>query len=626
MNLARKLLAITVLVSVVAIGAITAATWHAASEAQHGLLRQRVVDDVNREARMLQGSIAMIASDLAVLAEGGAAGVAGEYSGPSVDNLQFLADQMDALMRKRPAYVEIRTVLRGLGAPRIVISRRNDDVVRTMVDPPTTAAGLDALLTERQGLRSPDQRFGPAQGDVSANARREVFLRVPVQDKAGSVVGAVAISADLQRVVGELGRPADDIGFWVADASGRLLHRSEAGSTPGDGEASRASVVDRFALREVWGAWLKSQEPEARLDSDTHGRFVVLRRVVIGNQGGADGETLVVGGVASYAALDAGATAFRDRVLKVVVGVGLLMVAALALAAGILVRPIEALTAAANRIAAGEPGVTAPIGRNDEIGILARAMVRMAEELRKAGKSSEQAAMGRMASMIAHDLRNALSSVKMNLQILEDHHRREGRERADNCAIALDQVRYMEVILHDMLAFARPGTVELDWVDVGEVLRTAAISLLPEQQLKSISLDMQGDHKLPTVLADRNKLLQLFQNLLENAIQASPDCGAVEVQARPLLHASRPAVEVRIRDHGPGFTAAAAAKAFEPFFTTKAKGTGLGLAIVQRIVRQHGGEITLATANGGGGAATVVLPLTPEEWESPRSGGSDQPG
>lgn len=619
MSLARQLLAVTVLIAVLAIAAIMAATWNAASEAQHGQLRQRVADDVSREARMLEGSLAMIVSDMGMLAEGGAAGLAGEYSGPSIDNLQILVDQVNALMRKRPAYGEVRVELQGAGAPRTLLSRRLDDNVWTMVDPPTSGAGSDALLRERQGLRNVGGRWGedpPADAAEAATrgiVPRAVFLRMPVKDRGGALIGAVAISADFGRLVGNLGRPQDDIGFWVSDAAGRFLHRSEPASGE-TGAALQANAVDRYGLREVWGDWLKGGEAQKRVDVASRSQIVVLHRVAVGEPGGqGDGEYLVVGGAAPYAALDAGASAFRNRVAFAVLVVGLLMVSSLALATGLLVRPIETLTGVANRIAAGEPGVAAPVARRDEIGILARAMVRMADELRKAGKTSEQAALGRMASMIAHDLRNALSSVKMNLQILDNFHRQAGQVQADHCEIALDQIRYMEVILQDMLAFARPGSVELDWTDMGEVLRTAAISLLPEQQRRSVSLELRGDRKLPTVLGDRNKLLQVFQNLFENALHASPEGAVVEVDAEPVLHESRPAVEVRIRDRGPGIAPEAEAKAFEPFFTTKAKGTGLGLAIVQRIVRQHGGEVALATADGGGALARVLLPVTPAE-------------
>lgn len=622
MSLARKLLAVTVLIAVLAIAAIMGATWNAASEAQHGLLRQRVADDVSREARMLESSLAMIVSDMGMLAEGGAAGLAGEYSGPSIDNLQILVDQVNALMRKRPAYDEIRVELQGVGAPRTLISRRLDDTVRTMVDPPTSGAGFDVLLRERQGLRNSNGLWGgeasAANGDTTGRGvlPRAVFLRAPVKDRSGAVIGAVAITADFGRLVGTLARPQDDIQFWVSDATGRFLHRS--GPAGGEaGPAPQANAVDRYGLRDVWGDWLKGSDPQRQVDQPSRAQIVVLNRVAVGEPGGqVDGEFLVVGGSASFAALDAGATAFRNRVAFAVLVVGVLMVFSLALATGLLVQPIEALTGVANRIAAGEPGVAAPVARQDEIGILARAMVRMADELRKAGKTSEQAALGRMASMIAHDLRNALSSVKMNLQILDNHHRQTGEAEAGNCEIALDQVRYMEVILQDMLAFARPGSVELDWTDIGEVLRTAAISLLPEQQRRSVTLELRGDGKLPTVLGDRNKLLQVFQNLLENAIHASSEGAVVEVDAEPLLHDSRPAVQVRIRDHGPGMAPDAEAKAFEPFFTTKAKGTGLGLAIVQRIVRQHSGEVGLASADGGGAVATVVLPVTPAEPET----------
>lgn len=228
--------------------------------------------------------------------------------------------------------------------------------------------------------------------------------------------------------------------------------------------------------------------------------------------------------------------------------------------------------------------------------------------------------------MIAHDLRNALSSIKMNLKILYTHHRGEGDDYSDGCEIALEQVRYMENILNDMLAFARPDSMELDWVNLGDTIRTATVSLLPDVTRKSINIETGSDDKLPTVLGDRNKLLQIFQNVLDNAIQAAPEGGHVSIEARPLLHGSQPAVEIKIVDDGAGIPAEVADKIFEPFFTTRARGTGLGLAIVQRIVKQHGGQVHLGPAPGGGTVATIVLPLTPTAWDQePASAPEENP-
>jgi signal transduction histidine kinase len=288
------------------------------------------------------------------------------------------------------------------------------------------------------------------------------------------------------------------------------------------------------------------------------------------------------------------------------------MVLTLFVSTGRLLRPIDVLTKAANRIASGDQNIVIPTNNNDEIGTLSRAMMRMAEQLRLAGKNSEQSAMGQMASMIAHDLRNALSSVKMNLQILDEHHRKEGDMQIENCEIALGQVRYMETILNDMLTYARPGTAEFDWVDLGDTLRAASVSLLPEITRKSVEVRMEGEEKLPTIMADRNKLLQLFQNVLGNAIYAVPEWGLIIIRTRCLLHESQPSVEIRFEDDGPGISPQIADKVFDPFFTTSSRGTGLGLAIVQRIVAQHGGQVYLDSERDHGTTVVVVLPLTQE--------------
>lgn len=122
----------------------------------------------------------------------------------------------------------------------------------------------------------------------------------------------------------------------------------------------------------------------------------------------------------------------------------------------------------------------------------------------------------------------------MNLQILDSHHhRQEGDGQTESCEIALGQVRYMEIILNDMLTFARPGSAEFDWVDLGDTLRTASVSLLAEATQKSIDLRMEGEEKLPTVMADRNKLFQLFQNILGNAVHTVPEWGHNDPDALP---------------------------------------------------------------------------------------------
>lgn len=634
MKIAKKILAITFLISSVAIAGIAALTLTVATDALHDLLRRSLSDSVSREARILQNSVDMVKSDMALLAEGGASSVSAEYSGPNADNLQMLSDQLDAMMRKRTAYAQVQVILKGAaGGPRILRSTRWEDAVRTMIDPPTLNPSHEAVLRERQGLRSPDVMAGPFQRQMQGRAGRPagkqvLYFTSPVAAKDGGILGAVSVAVDFDRLVGGIGRPQDDMVFAVADRTGRYLYRSgqeQHAAEPG----VMTSVVDEFRLRDRWGTWLVRGDPHLQFELPDRSMVVDLRRILLADAvRGAEAEILVVGGAASYAGVEMKAAKFRSQLAVAVLGVGALMVLALAFATAHLIRPIDELTKVANRIAAGDRDVVAPTQHRDEIGVLARAMMRMADELRKAAKNAEQAAMGRMATMIAHDLRNALSSVKMNLQILYTHHRDEGDDYGEGCEIALEQVRYMENILNDMLAFARPDSLELDWVDLGETINTAALSLLPDITRKSIEIKTASDHKLPTVLGDRNKLLQVFQNVLDNAVQAVPEGGHVSIEARSLLHESQPAVEIRVVDDGAGIAAEVADKVFEPFFTTRARGTGLGLAIVQRIVKQHGGQVNLAPAPGRGAVATIILPLTPASWNdepAPTPGTANSP-
>ncbi len=622
MKIANKILAITFLISGIAIAGIAGLTLDAASEALRDLSRRRLFDNVSREARIIQSSVDMVRSDIAMLGEGGTLGVLAEAPPmPSSEDLQMLGDQIDAMMRKRPAYAQTKVILAGAAGPRVVRSARIGDNVRTFLDLPVINPRHQEILKEPQGLRGGEVLFvAPSrldQQDGEQIARRMLFFSSPVFTKNGTVAGAVSVAVDFETLVRGMGRPYDDIDYFVTDRAGQYLFRSVSDAEKPIRRAS-ASLLDDLNLYERWSTWLARDNGHLLDELAGQGMAIALQRIEL-LPGARNGERqmLIVGGIVSAADTEMKVGMFRNRLMIAVTGVGALMALALLLATAYLTRPIGQLTEAANRIAAGERDVVAPTQQRDEIGVLARAMMRMAEALRNAAQHGEQAALGRMATMVAHDLRNALSSVKMNLKILYAHHREADNERLDSCEIALDQVRYMENILNDMLAYARPDRLELDWLDLGDIIHTAVVSHLPDITSKSVNVETGGAEKLPTLQGDRNKLLQVFQNIIDNAVQAAPEGGRILISVRPLLFDSRPAVEIRIVDNGVGVPPDIADKIFEPFFTTRARGTGLGLAIVQRIVKQHGGTVSLASAPEGGTVATVTLPLTPPVQDIP---------
>jgi len=235
---------------------------------------------------------------------------------------------------------------------------------------------------------------------------------------------------------------------------------------------------------------------------------------------------------------------------------------------------------------------------------------------RKLAKTEALAAMGRMASMIAHDLRNPLSSVKMTLQILSKQKSNRDSAKADELrAISLEQIRYMEEILSDMLTYSRPDALKPEWLTVEKIMDMAIG--LAQRKIDEMGVELITNYQpgLPTLHADPTKLRQIFSNLLVNAAQATENCEKLEVTIDVMLDlgCTGTGIRIEIRDSGCGITAEDQERLFEPFFTTRAQGTGLGLAIVKRMVEQHQGSIELPTTpktiNRPNNEAMETLPL-----------------
>lgn len=219
------------------------------------------------------------------------------------------------------------------------------------------------------------------------------------------------------------------------------------------------------------------------------------------------------------------------------------------------------------------------------------------------------AAMGRMASMIAHDLRNPLSSVKMGVQILGKH-AAGNAEAGELQQIALEQIRYMEEILSDMLSYSRPDALKPEWIDIGKLLQTAVG--ISQRRIDQLGVDLLMDIQpgLPTFQGDITKLRQVFSNLIVNAAQATVEQPRPRVGIRAMLQLGPDGtgIQVEVLDNGSGIDPEVRNKMFEPFFTTNSKGTGLGLAIVKRILDQHHADIILEDLEPQGTCAIVVLP------------------
>jgi len=237
----------------------------------------------------------------------------------------------------------------------------------------------------------------------------------------------------------------------------------------------------------------------------------------------------------------------------------------------------------------------------------------VAARTREIAETEGLTAMGRMASMIAHDLRNALSTVKMNLQILSRRHSANEDVEGEHCRMGLDQVHYMEEIMKDMLNFARPEKLRSDWHDIDELIDDALVAVTHTAKARSVEVIHPRNRRLPMVYCDRLRMTEVLHNLADNALKSMPNGGTLEFDTHLLMDAPGMLLQVRLRDTGSGIPAAELEQVFEPFFTTRAKGTGLGLAIAKRIITQHGGTILIESVVDEGTTVTFTLPTSAEE-------------
>jgi signal transduction histidine kinase len=186
-------------------------------------------------------------------------------------------------------------------------------------------------------------------------------------------------------------------------------------------------------------------------------------------------------------------------------------------------------------------------------------------------------------------------------------------ENAEFLQIIVEEANRLNNVVTRFLDYARaerPGREGADKVDLNNVVRKT-IQLLQKEHLPKLDLRVRTDEQLPMVAGDPESLLQVFLNLGQNAVQAMPDGGVLEVlttrRRRSRLGYGQ-FCEVRFRDTGIGIPRDRLKKLFIPFYTTKQKGTGLGLAISHRIINQHGGTIEVRSTIGQGSTFSVFLP------------------
>ena len=311
----------------------------------------------------------------------------------------------------------------------------------------------------------------------------------------------------------------------------------------------------------------------------------------------------------------------ETRLMLLLIGsVGLLIgVLGALLLAKRITGPLKKLVEATVKISKGHFSQRINITSQDEIGNLARSFNKMSRQLLQARKKEETAnqkliqaeklaSIGRISAGIAHEIRNPLTSVKLNIQKLMQSDNLNEVEK-EHLNISQEGIKYMEKSIKDLLDFTRASELELARFSIEQILEESVKTLADSLALKKVTLKKNFQDELPQVLVDGDKLRQVFLNILRNAYEAVDEGGEITISLSLLKERSRKIIKVVMSDNGCGIPDKERDVIFELFYTTKTTGIGLGLAIARKIVEQHNGSIQLSENAKKGTSFEILIPV-----------------
>ncbi|MCB9708941.1 MAG: HAMP domain-containing protein [Myxococcales bacterium] len=285
-----------------------------------------------------------------------------------------------------------------------------------------------------------------------------------------------------------------------------------------------------------------------------------------------------------------------------------------------LLAPLPSLQQRVEAVTQGDLKRHAQPSRDDELGRLAANFEQMVDTLAKRSASlkvatekliqNEQlAAIGRISAQVTHEVRNPLSSIGLNVELLEEELSQINKTTETHALLAAirKEIDRLAQITEKYLSLKRLPDPRLELEDVGEVVRAVVAFLEPELDAANLTLSIDLD-PAPRILIDEGQLRQALLNLVRNCKEAMPRGGRIWLSVRQ----AEDHVHITIRDEGTGISREDLSKIFSPFFTTKPAGTGLGLPLTQQIVLAHGGQIRCESRTGQGTSFILSFPLTRE--------------
>lgn len=283
-------------------------------------------------------------------------------------------------------------------------------------------------------------------------------------------------------------------------------------------------------------------------------------------------------------------------------------------------RPVDKLMKAAKQIASGDFNVYLPTDRRDELGRLMAVFNEMVKGLSERQgletrllRAEQSASLGRLASGIAHELKNPLNYISLTIDYLWSKNASLSKEAKElfyeKMASIKDEIKRMDRLIRSFLKYGRPLDLNFKPVDVREIISNILTNTKEQAAHQSIDQICDMETQIPIIEADAEELRSCFSNLILNAYEAMPNGGQLRIDC----YCHKNEVEITIADTGNGIDSEPIERIFEPYFSTKEIGTGLGLAIVKRIIESHNGQISIESSLGVGTTFYIRLPFSPRQ-------------
>jgi signal transduction histidine kinase len=313
------------------------------------------------------------------------------------------------------------------------------------------------------------------------------------------------------------------------------------------------------------------------------------------------------------------------RLMMALIGLGGLLIGIImaSLMARRITNPLKKLVDGTVKISEGDFTQKIDIESKDEIGDLARSFNHMSHQLlltrsrmetanRKLIQAEKLASIGRLSASIAHEIRNPLTSVKLNIQKVLESERLDTPE-IDHLSLSQEGISQIEIFIKELLNFARVSELNLDLFSMEQIIDSSLKMMADSFELKKIVLIKNFQEDLPQLEVDGDKLRQVFLNVLHNACEAVDVGGEVTISLSLHEKGQKKKMKIEVSDNGAGIPKKDLENIFEPFFTTKSSGIGLGLANARKIIERHKGVIKVKTAEGKGSTFEILLPYRGEK-------------